>query len=92
AESGANCHSDRAECHKDGLADANRRLSSLERLLFQFVSQSQTQPQSASGSAPVPPVGVDDISHWFDAPDLGPDFLAQLTPHGGGNDDGYVHP
>ncbi|CAN1788271.1 hypothetical protein LINPERHAP1_LOCUS17976 [Linum perenne] len=77
--------------------------ASLERVMLQFVSQSQTQPQSASGSAPVPPpvvppvgfdpqTGVDDISHWFDAPDLGPSFLAQLTPQGGGNGDGYVHP
>ncbi|CAN1159651.1 hypothetical protein LINPERPRIM_LOCUS22172, partial [Linum perenne] len=50
---------------QDGLADANRRLASLEQMMSQFVSQSQTQPQSASGSAPVvPPVvlNVDDIS------------------------------
>ncbi|CAN1136330.1 hypothetical protein LINPERPRIM_LOCUS21021 [Linum perenne] len=29
---------------QDGLADANRRLASLERMMMQFVSQSQTQP------------------------------------------------
>ncbi|CAN1146486.1 hypothetical protein LINPERPRIM_LOCUS6598, partial [Linum perenne] len=47
-----------------------------------FLSQSQTQPQSASGSAPVVPLvgsdpytGVDDISLWLDARDLRPDFI-----------------
>ncbi|CAN1192870.1 hypothetical protein LINPERPRIM_LOCUS21488, partial [Linum perenne] len=60
-------------------------------MMSQFVSQSQTQPQSASGSAPVvPPVvpNVDDIFHWFEAPDVGPDFIQQLAMNGGGGNRG----